>query len=33
MKSVGESMQVPFAYYKNNLVGTINLIEVFIFSN
>lgn len=28
MKSVGESMQVPFIYYKNNLVGTINLIEV-----
>ncbi|XP_067003191.1 UDP-glucose 4-epimerase isoform X2 [Anabrus simplex] len=28
MKAVGESMQVPLLYYKNNLVGTINLLEV-----
>ncbi|XP_069681604.1 UDP-glucose 4-epimerase-like isoform X2 [Periplaneta americana] len=28
MKAVGESMQDPLLYYKNNLVGTINLLEV-----
>lgn len=28
MKAVGESMQVPLLYYKNNIVGTINLLEV-----
>ncbi|XP_046388962.1 UDP-glucose 4-epimerase-like [Ischnura elegans] len=28
MKAVGESMQVPFLYYKNNIMGTINLLEV-----
>ncbi|XP_075215500.1 UDP-glucose 4-epimerase-like isoform X1 [Lycorma delicatula] len=28
MKAVGESMQVPLLYYKNNLIGTINLLEV-----
>ncbi|KAG1678342.1 UDP-glucose 4-epimerase [Nymphon striatum] len=28
MKAVGESMQVPLQYYKNNVVGTINLLEV-----
>jgi UDP-glucose 4-epimerase len=28
MKAVGESMQVPLMYYKNNIVGTINLLEV-----
>ena len=28
MKSVGESMEKPFLYYKNNLIGTINLLEV-----
>uniref|UniRef100_A0A1B6I0Q5 UDP-glucose 4-epimerase n=1 Tax=Homalodisca liturata TaxID=320908 RepID=A0A1B6I0Q5_9HEMI len=28
MKAVGESMQLPLLYYKNNLVGTINLLEV-----
>lgn len=27
MKAVGESMQVPLLYHKNNLVGTINLLE------
>ncbi|XP_071445198.1 UDP-glucose 4-epimerase-like [Hetaerina americana] len=28
MKAVGESMQIPFLYYKNNIMGTINLLEV-----
>ncbi|KAJ9577655.1 hypothetical protein L9F63_005735, partial [Diploptera punctata] len=28
MKAVGESMQVPLLYYKNNMIGTINLLEV-----
>jgi UDP-glucose 4-epimerase len=28
MKAVGESMEVPLLYYKNNVVGTINLLEV-----
>jgi len=28
MKAVGESMQVPLLYYKNNVVGTINLLEI-----
>lgn len=28
MKAVGESMEVPLIYYKNNVVGTINLLEV-----
>nr|CAD7587643.1 unnamed protein product [Timema genevievae] len=28
MKAVGESMQVPLLYYKNNIIGTINLLEV-----
>lgn len=28
MKAVGESMQFPLLYYKNNLIGTINLLEV-----
>ncbi|KAL1110170.1 hypothetical protein AAG570_008247 [Ranatra chinensis] len=28
IKAVGESMQFPFMYYKNNLIGTINLLEV-----
>jgi len=27
MKAVGESMQLPLQYYKNNLIGTINLLE------
>ncbi|KAK8374713.1 hypothetical protein O3P69_018676 [Scylla paramamosain] len=27
MKAVGESMQFPLIYYKNNVIGTINLIE------
>lgn len=27
MKAVGESMQNPLLYHKNNLVGTINLLE------
>ncbi|MPC50134.1 UDP-glucose 4-epimerase uge1 [Portunus trituberculatus] len=31
MKAVGESMQFPLIYYKNNVIGTINLIEVSIF--
>ena len=28
MKAVGESMQFPLIYYKNNVIGTINLVEV-----
>lgn len=28
MKAVGESMQIPMMYYKNNLIGMINLLEV-----
>ncbi|XP_014278152.1 UDP-glucose 4-epimerase [Halyomorpha halys] len=28
IKAVGESMQYPFIYYKNNLIATINLLEV-----
>lgn len=28
MKAVGESMQKPLFYYKNNIVSTINLLEV-----
>ena len=31
MKAVGESMEVPLIYYKNNIGGTINLLEVFSF--
>lgn len=30
MKAVGESMQFPLLYYKNNLIGMINLLEVII---
>uniref|UniRef100_T1J1N4 UDP-glucose 4-epimerase n=1 Tax=Strigamia maritima TaxID=126957 RepID=T1J1N4_STRMM len=28
MKAVGESMKAPLLYYKNNVVGTIHLLEV-----
>lgn len=28
MKAVGESMQLPLLYYKNNIIGMINLLEV-----
>lgn len=28
MKAVGESMEYPMLYYKNNLVGMLNLLEV-----
>lgn len=28
LKAVGESVQKPLLYYKTNLVGTINLLEV-----
>lgn len=28
MKAVGESMEYPLMYYKNNLVGMLNLLEV-----
>lgn len=28
LKAVGESMQLPLRYYKNNLIGVINLLEV-----
>lgn len=28
MKAVGESMQFPMIYYKNNMIGMINLLEV-----
>ncbi|XP_045114239.1 UDP-glucose 4-epimerase-like isoform X1 [Portunus trituberculatus] len=33
MKAVGESMQFPLIYYKNNVIGTINLIEAMKASN
>lgn len=28
MKAVGESMKFPLLYYKNNMIGMINLLEV-----
>lgn len=28
MKAVGESMQYPMLYYKNNIIGMINLLEI-----
>jgi UDP-glucose 4-epimerase len=28
MKSVGESMKQPLLYYKNNIIGAMNLLEV-----
>lgn len=28
LKAVGESVQIPLKYYKNNITGTINLLEV-----
>lgn len=28
MKAVGESMEYPLMYYKNNLIGMLNLLEV-----
>jgi UDP-glucose 4-epimerase len=28
LKAVGQSVSQPLRYYKNNLVGTINLLEV-----
>ena len=28
LKAVGESCQMPLEYYKNNLEGTITLVEV-----
>lgn len=28
MKAVGESMQFPLLYYKNNIIGMINLLEL-----
>lgn len=28
LKAVGESVQVPLRYYRNNLVGTLNLLEL-----
>ena len=28
LKAVGESCQKPLAYYKNNVEGTISLLEV-----
>jgi nucleoside-diphosphate-sugar epimerase len=28
LKAVGESVANPFRYYKNNLVGTLNLYEI-----
>lgn len=27
MKAVGESMEFPLLYYKNNAIGTINLLD------
>jgi len=31
LKAVGESCQMPIAYYKNNVEGTISLLEVYIY--
>jgi UDP-glucose 4-epimerase len=28
LKAVGESIEIPLAYYKNNIGGTMNLLEV-----
>jgi UDP-glucose 4-epimerase len=28
IKAVGESMEQPFLYYRNNMMGAINLLEV-----
>lgn len=28
LKAVGESVQKPMMYYNNNLIGTINLLEL-----
>ncbi|CAM6000604.1 unnamed protein product [Sphagnum balticum] len=28
LKAVGESCQIPLAYYRNNICGTINLLEI-----
>ena len=28
LKAVGESCQKPLLYYQNNLIGTMNLVEV-----
>jgi len=28
LKAVGESVQKPLLYYNNNIIGTINLLEV-----
>ena len=28
LKAVGESVRIPIAYYQNNVVGTLNLLEV-----
>lgn len=28
LKAVGESVQKPLLYYNNNILGTINLLEV-----
>lgn len=28
MKSVGESMKQPLLYYKNNIIGAMNLLDV-----
>lgn len=28
LKAVGESVQFPLAYYNNNIIGTVNLLEV-----
>lgn len=28
MKAVGESMEYPLLYYKNNIIGMLNLLEV-----
>lgn len=28
LKAVGESVQKPLLYYRNNIIGTINLVEL-----
>ena len=33
LKAVGESVQVPLRYYQNNVIGTLNLLELMIEAN
>lgn len=33
LKAVGESITIPLEYYKTNVFGTVNLLEVSLFSS